>query len=110
MSWTMATWMFVRQFVTVLFEHCNVSGRNLHMLGSSMMPSLAPSRISHWLRISLWIKVVHVEAEIKSDEVIEPVIGKKFARQDTKLLKSRAGDPATMPSKSLGNLCATSTP
>lgn len=71
-----------------------------------MIPSMTPSRPSHWFNTSLWIKVVQVDAAIKSGEPIGPVMGKKLALQDARLLKSRAGDPATMPSKSRGNIIA----
>lgn len=39
-------------------------------------------------------------------ELAGPVIGKKLALHDCRLLKSTAGDPATIPSKSLGNFSA----
>lgn len=71
-----------------------------------MIPSATPSKPSHWFKTSLWIRVVQVDAAIKSGEPSEPVMGKKLALHDTKLLKSRAGDPATMPSKSWGNIIA----
>ena len=78
----------------------------MHRFGSSIIPSRAPSRPSHWLRISSCIKVVHDGVEMKSEESDGPVIGKKLALQDCRLLKSRAGDPATIPSKSPGNISA----
>jgi hypothetical protein len=43
---------------------------------------------------------------MKSEELKGPVIGKNLALHETRLLKSRAGDPARMPSKSLGNSVA----
>ena len=49
-------------------------------------------------------RVVHDDLEINLEDVAGPVIGKKFALQDCRLLKSRAGDPATIPSKSAGNI------
>lgn len=101
---TFSTWIGVRQFASVLSLHFNVSGRNLHKFGSSMMPSMIPSSPSHCFRISLWISVVQVDAVMKSGDVVEPVMGKKLALQETRLLKSRAGDPATIPSKSSGNI------
>ena len=71
-----------------------------------MIPSTTPSRASHWFKTSLWIRLVQVDAVMKSGEPTGPVIGKKLALQDARLLKSRAGDPATMPSKSRGNIIA----
>ena len=102
----MSTWFGVRQSVELFFVHKSASGRKLHRLGSSRIPSTAPSRPSHCFRTSLCIKVVHTAGEMKAEELAEPVMMKKLALQDCRLLKSRAGDPATMPSKSLGNISA----
>jgi hypothetical protein len=63
-----------------------------------MMPSMTPSIPSHCFKISSWIKDVQVDAEMKSGEPMAPVIGKKLALQETRLLKSRAEDPAKIPS------------
>jgi len=71
-----------------------------------MIPSTTPSSPSHCFKISSWIKDVQVDVEIKFGEPIAPVMGKKLALQETRLSKSRAGAPATMPSKSPGNISA----
>src|SRR5438046_10534513 len=98
--------MGVRQVLaTEQFAHNSASGRKLHKLGSSMMPSKTPSSRSHWFKTSSWMRP-HFSAVMKSGEVFGPVMVKKLALHETRLLKSTAGEPATMPSKSLGNISA----
>lgn len=71
-----------------------------------MIPSLTQSSVSHCVNTSAWIRSFHVDTLMKSVELAEPVIGKKLALQETRLLKSTAGEPAIMPSKSSGNSTA----
>lgn len=106
----MEIWVGVRQGGGEEDLQRRVSGRKWQRSGYSIMPSLTPSRVSHCFMISLWIRPDHISAVMKSGDEAAPVRGKNEARHDTILLKSRAGAPATTPSKSFGNFSALAIP
>ena len=58
-----------------------------------MIPSKTPSTPSHCFNTSSCIRFVHAAVEMKPEELAGPVVGKKLALQDCRLLKSRAGIP-----------------
>ena len=76
----------------------------MQRLGSSRMLSIAPSSMSHCLRISVWI-IGHISAWTRVEALVGPVAVKEWPLHEVGLLNADAADPATIPSKSSGKSC-----